>query len=76
MSDMPNFFRTRRLALGLRQVDVATAIGLSRSAVCEVEKGRRPLSVVALQRLCDALQLDDHGRATAMQIMAGVPAAA
>jgi len=43
---------------GLRQVDVAPALGLSQQAVSDRLRGRTPFTLVDLERLADLLQVD------------------
>jgi transcriptional regulator with XRE-family HTH domain len=51
--------RTARLQAGLRQLDVARAVGLSRSQLSRVERGRSPdLSIELAARIAAVLGLD------------------
>lgn len=50
--------RERRLAAGLRQVDVATAVGISASYLNLIEHDRRKVGGAVLARLADALGFD------------------
>lgn len=43
--------KTERVFAGLRQVDIATAIGLPRSTFARIERGERPISVAELLRV-------------------------
>jgi transcriptional regulator with XRE-family HTH domain len=47
----------RRKQLGLRQTQVAAAIGLSRASLANIETGRQKLLVHQVYRLCTALEL-------------------
>jgi len=47
--------RSRRLALGLSQEDLAERAGLHRNSVGLVERGKHALGLLALLRLADAL---------------------
>jgi transcriptional regulator with XRE-family HTH domain len=53
--------RARREELGLRQVDLATRIGMPQQIVSRYESGQRRLDVFELREICTALgwTLDD-----------------
>lgn len=46
-----------RANAGLTQDQLAYAIDLSRSYLAEVETGKRNISIVNLERICDGLQV-------------------
>lgn len=48
--------QARRKHLGLRQVDVESASGISKSMVAMVERGRRAATLGTLERIATALQ--------------------
>ncbi len=50
--------RSHRLALGLRQSDLATRLGTPQSFVSKYESGERKLAFLEVQRICEALGLD------------------
>ncbi|WP_304068650.1 helix-turn-helix domain-containing protein [Megamonas hypermegale] len=50
--------RELRLGRGWRQVEVAERVGLSRSAISNLEAGKRSLTLSTLQRFCDIYQID------------------
>lgn len=47
-----------RLSRGWRQSDVADRVGLSRPAVCNIEAGKRALTLVTLQKFCEVYSID------------------
>ena len=47
-----------RLARGWRQVEVADRMGLSRSAISNIEAGKRAMTLVTLKRFCELFQID------------------
>lgn len=49
--DLSSRLREARLTLGLTQQDAATVAGVSRSAIAEMESGRRRVSALELRRL-------------------------
>ena len=49
--------RARRMQLGLSQVFVARAVGMSQQALCDIEKGRYNPSLEVMPRLAAALQV-------------------
>ena len=50
-----------RANAGLTQDQLAYAINLSRSYLAEVETGKRNISIVNLERICDGLQVSMTG---------------
>lgn len=44
MNEDPRAFRRRRLEAGLSQAELARRIGVGRSRICDVEKGRAGLA--------------------------------
>lgn len=48
--------RSRREKLGLRQEDIATAIGLTRTSVTNIEKGRQWCGLVILGKIAKVLE--------------------
>ncbi len=50
--------RKERLARDLTQQDLAAKLGMERSYLSELERGRRNPTVQALGRLADALELE------------------
>src|SRR4051812_48990410 len=50
--------RVARERSGLRQVEVADALGVPQSVVSKYESGERGVDVVELIRICHVLQLD------------------
>ena len=53
----------------MTQEQLAQAVGVERTMVCLVEGGKRMPSVGVLQRMCDALELDNDERAEAMRAL-------
>lgn len=47
-----------RRARGWRQLEVADRVGLSRSAISNIESGKRSLTLVTLQRFCELYNID------------------
>lgn len=47
-----------RLARGWRQVEVADKVGLSRSAISNIEAGKRAMTLVTLKKFCEIYQID------------------
>lgn len=52
--------REARLAAGLRQVDVARALGKPQSYVAKVERGERRVDLVETLNLCKVIGLDPN----------------
>jgi len=50
--------RQAREDAGLRQIDVATQLGVPQSYVAKVESGERKLSFIEVLDLCKAIDLD------------------
>lgn len=49
--------KTRREELGLRQEDLAASIGLSRTSVTNIERGRQRLFLDQFAEICRVLQI-------------------
>lgn len=47
-----------RKARGWRQLEVADKVGLSRSAVSNIESGKRALTISTLKRFCEVYSVD------------------
>lgn len=47
-----------RLSRGWRQVEVAEKVGLSRSAISNIEAGKRALTLSTLKRFCEIYHID------------------
>lgn len=47
-----------RLSRGLRQIEVAEKVGLSRSAISNIEAGKRALTLDTLKRFCEVFAVD------------------
>lgn len=47
-----------RLARGWRQVEAADKVGLSRSAISNIEAGKRALTLTTLKKFCEIYQID------------------
>lgn len=47
-----------RRARGWRQLEVAEKVGLSRSAISNIESGKRSLTLTTLQRFCELYNID------------------
>lgn len=47
-----------RLSRGWRQSDVADKVGLSRPAVCNIESGKRAMTLSTLKRFCEIYSID------------------
>ncbi|HET9650621.1 MAG TPA: helix-turn-helix transcriptional regulator [Usitatibacter sp.] len=58
MPDLPAIFRDRRIALGLRQEQVAAAANVSRRTLVSFESGEGGISLVNLRRLMAAVGLE------------------
>lgn len=52
--------RRHRERLGMNQVDVARAVGLSRASIANIETGRQRLAIHHLYLLARALRVDVH----------------
>ena len=47
-----------RLSRGWRQSDLSEKVGLSRPAICNIEAGKRALTLTTLQRFCEVYSID------------------
>lgn len=47
-----------RLSRGWRQVEVAEKMNLSRSAISNIEAGKRAMTLTTLKRFCEIYQID------------------
>ncbi len=47
-----------RLSRGWKQIEVADKVGLSRSAISNIEAGKRALTLSTLKRFCEIYQID------------------
>lgn len=47
-----------RISRGLKQLDVAEKVGLSRPAISNIEAGKRSLTLSTLKRFCEVYQID------------------
>lgn len=47
-----------RLSRGWRQVEVADKVGLSRSAISNIEAGKRALTLSTLKKFCEVYAID------------------
>ncbi len=47
-----------RLSRGLRQIEVAEKVGLSRSAISNIEAGKRALTLDTLKKFCEVFAID------------------
>ena len=47
-----------RLSRGWKQVEVAEKVGLSRSAISNIEAGKRAMTLSTLKRFCEIFQID------------------
>lgn len=47
-----------RLSRGWKQVEVADKVGLSRSAISNIEAGKRALTLTTLKKFCEIFQID------------------
>jgi transcriptional regulator with XRE-family HTH domain len=50
--------KQRRTELKLSQKDFARAVGLSRTSITNIERGRQPVSLPSVYAMADALQAD------------------
>ena len=53
-----NKLKELRLSRGWRQVEVADKVGLSRSAISNIEAGKRALTLTTLKRFCEIYHID------------------
>lgn len=47
-----------RISRGWRQSDVSDKVGLSRPAICNIEAGKRALTLTTLKRFCEVYNID------------------
>lgn len=47
-----------RVSRGWRQSDVADRVGLSRPAVCNIESGKRAMTLSTLKKFCEVYSID------------------
>lgn len=47
-----------RISRGWRQLEVADRVGLSRSAISNIEAGKRAMTLSTLKRFCEVYQID------------------
>lgn len=47
-----------RLRRGWRQYELADKVGLSRPAICNIEAGKRSLTLKTLKRFCEVFEID------------------
>lgn len=47
-----------RVSRGWRQADVADKVGLSRPAVCNIESGKRAMTLSTLKKFCKVYSID------------------
>lgn len=47
-----------RVSRGWRQADVSDKVGLSRPAICNIEAGKRALTLTTLKRFCEVYNID------------------
>src|SRR5262245_66476690 len=59
-SQLGQLVQRHRERLGLNQVEVARAIGLSRASIANIETGRQRIPIHHLYRLARALRVDVH----------------
>ena len=50
--------RSHRLSMGISQVALAKAVGLTNHTICNVEKGRSGLSLASIEDICQVLEID------------------
>ncbi|MFJ2004723.1 helix-turn-helix domain-containing protein [Streptomyces chartreusis] len=60
MNEDPRAFRRRRIEAGLSQAELARQIGVGRSRICDVEKGRAGLAPKHLKSAADILGCTVH----------------
>ena len=53
-----NKLKELRLSRGWRQVEGAAMVGLSRSAISNIEAGKRALTLTTLKRFCEIYHID------------------
>ena len=67
---MISLFKQRRLALGMRQVDVAGRLGWDRNTIARIESRQRRLDVMEAHLLATALGLKLHEIVKVLEINA------
>ena len=50
--------RELRLLRGWRQYELAEKVGLSRPAICNIEAGKRSLTLNTLKKFCEVFEID------------------
>ena len=50
--------RELRLLRGWKQYELADKVGLSRPAICNIEAGKRSLTLNTLKRFCEVFEID------------------
>lgn len=50
--------RELRISRGWKQYELADKVGLSRPAICNIEAGKRSLTLNTLKRFCEAFEID------------------
>ena len=50
--------RELRLLRGWKQYELADKVGLSRPAICNIESGKRSLTLNTLKRFCEVFEID------------------
>lgn len=60
MNEDPRAFRSKRLEAGLSQADLARQVGLGRSRICDVEKGRAGLAPKHLKAVAEVFGCTVH----------------
>jgi transcriptional regulator with XRE-family HTH domain len=56
-SEFGDHVRSKRLALGLSQEDFAEKAGLDRTYIGGIERGRRNVSLLNIEKIADALDI-------------------
>ncbi|WP_195985667.1 helix-turn-helix transcriptional regulator [Clostridium sp. D33t1_170424_F3] len=57
MADYQEIFKRKRLALGLSQVKLAKAVGVTQPFINEIEKGKRSPSIEVFFKICEVLEI-------------------
>jgi len=60
MNEDPKAFRSRRIEAGLSQADLARRVGLGRSRICDVERGRAGLAPKYLKAVAEIFECTVH----------------
>lgn len=50
--------RELRISRGWKQYELADKVGLSRPAICNIEAGKRSLTLNTLKRFCEVFEID------------------